>query len=76
MTRAERIIEARRKLEAGEFDQAVTVNEPHDLLANRLTLECGHRKSWILGIHESDTPRARQRCLECASAWINANESK
>ena len=70
MTRAERIIEARRRCAAGEFDRAVVANEPYDLRANRLTLECGHWTSWL---HELvQVAPDRQTCAECAAAWINA----
>jgi hypothetical protein len=72
MTRAERILEARRKLDAGEFDRAVTASEPYNICSNQLTLECGHWSVWILGVHESDETPARQKCHECAMAWVDA----
>jgi hypothetical protein len=70
MTRAERIIEARRKLAAGEFDRAVTANEPYSLTSNQLTLECGHIHHWIPELRRNAP--VRQRCDQCAEVWINA----
>jgi hypothetical protein len=75
MTREERILEARRMLDAGEFDRAVTANEPEDLLWNRLTLECGHWTQWCSKIHFDKHPPDRERCHQCAKAWIAAEES-
>jgi hypothetical protein len=70
MTREEAILDARRKLEAGEFQRAVVKIVPADVGYDRLTLECGHSKAWMPGLVLNDKKALRERCVACAEEWI------
>ena len=72
MTRAERVLEARRMKKDGEFDRAVVSSEPDDLSYNALHLECGHRAAWAAYF---EIP-LKTSCLKCAEAWIEAGDGE
>jgi hypothetical protein len=72
MTREERIIEGRRKLESGDFHRAVTSTSPLNFEWNRVTLECGHEMLWDPVIIKK-LP-ARMKCHKCAEIWLDAAE--
>jgi hypothetical protein len=76
MTRSEAILEARRKIEAGEFDRAVTGIEPADLTWDTLKLECGHTGLWCAKIRIDKTPPQQEKCSECAKAWVAENTTE
>jgi len=77
MTRAEAILEARRKLQAGDFRRAVVEMVPEDLDYDRLILECGHTKAWSSWnsklMAQADHSDIRERCTSCAEEWIVKN---
>ena len=73
MTRAERIIEARRMIEAGEFNRDVVTNEPDDLNSNKLWLSCGHWTIWFPKLRPNEPNR--ETCNECAREWIRRRKS-
>ena len=76
MTRAERVLEARRMSKAGEFDRAVIANEAYDLQWDKLTLACGHWTVWDGKLHPDPKPPAQVRCRTCAEAWIEASDGQ
>ena len=75
MTRADAILEARRKLEAGEFQRAVVEVAPEDLDYDRITLECGHTKVWTprMMMYIDKVSPLLGRCNQCAEEWIAGN---
>lgn len=72
MTRAERVLEARRMMKEGEFNRAVVSSEAEDLSYDRLHLECGHGAVWATAW---DIP-ANVICHRCAEAWIEAGDGQ
>jgi hypothetical protein len=73
VTRVERIIEARRKLDAGEFNREVVAVEPDDLSYDLLTLECGHKTVIASSLRRTLNRKGSERvtCHKCANAWID-----
>jgi hypothetical protein len=72
MTRAEAIIEARRKYQAGEFNRKVVKRTPKNLLTDIAELECGHTESSTALNFSADKSPA---CLKCVDRWIEENSS-
>ena len=76
MTHADRILEARRKFKAGEFDQKIVSREAKHVEYDVLTLECGHtvgaapgRNGWH-AVPGGLFKRSKfVRCEKCAEAW-------
>ena len=75
MTREDAILEARRKLQAGDFQRAIVEIVPVDLDYDRFKLECGHTKAWSsrLSVRVDNNDPIRERCTTCAEEWIVKN---
>ena len=84
MTRDERIVEARRMIEAGEFDRKIVSSKPEDLDYDRITLECGHNTLAAPSFRAlSRDVRKRQSrdpdcetCRDCVDAWIGGDKKQ
>lgn len=65
--RSETILEARRKLHAGDFNQRVVKRIPVDLCNDRVELECGDTVETIA------SQRDEEACVPCCNRWIAEN---
>jgi hypothetical protein len=68
MTTLERLMEARAKVAAGEFDRTITDREVKALDYDLLTLACGHTVL-VLAIR---TDEPKHYCALCAEAWLKS----
>jgi hypothetical protein len=69
MTRAEAIIEARRKYQAREFDRKIVKRTPKNLLSDIAELECGHTEATSgFDLKDKSSP-----CLKYIDRWIEEN---
>ena len=66
MTKSEAILEARRMLDAGEFNRGIVERMSESMLYDRALLTCGHRRMVL----PNDTA-ITEKCWKCAEAWIS-----
>ena len=61
----DRILEARAKLAAGDFDHVVVERFPEELTWDRVILDCGHRS-----IIRPESVETKAYCLTCAENFM------
>jgi hypothetical protein len=71
----QRLLKARNKSEAGDFDRQVISREPSDIYCDDVVLECGH-KSYLRMIASLRKQDSKVYCGACADAWIKSGASE
>lgn len=69
MMTPERILVARAKMAAGDFERAIKSRVPLEVMTDELRLECGHT-TWAFPLSKDEVDTGKRYCSDCAAAWV------